>query len=88
MYRVGDRVVVRPDLRRGVRYYMDNKDDWNSATEEMCAMAGKTVTIERTSAGQYSVTGSVWHWTDEMFYGPEGDGFDASCAGDLAALFS
>lgn len=76
-YQVGDRVVVRSDLRQRVQYYMDPVDNdsyWvkNDVTPSMMAFGGKTVEIVDFS-GQYQIAGSHLWWTDEMFEGLESE---------------
>ena len=67
-YNVGDRVIVRKDLR-----YDETYGEWN-VTQDMAELAGKEVTIEAVDDdpfyGQhYKVDKSIWGWTDEMFSG-------------------
>ena len=71
MYQVGDRVRVRCDLNQRQTYYTANKEDYNSATNDMVLFAGKVVTISDQIYGQYRVKECAFYWTDEMFEGLE-----------------
>lgn len=62
-YNVGDRVVVRNDLKTGVQYGIDN------AVPEMLEFRGKELEVlEIDSSGEYTLSGenNIWSWTDEM----------------------
>ena len=61
-------VRVRPDLKRGVRYFMKNGHESNVATQEMVAMAGMVVHANKFG-GQYHVEEdeNYYNWTDDMF---------------------
>ena len=72
-YQVGDRVVVRHDLKEGKRYYMDDGDSCDVATSEMVELAGQTVTIRERPGGKYYIKGCGWYWTDDMFEGLESE---------------
>lgn len=87
LYRPGDRVIVRPDLKRNTRYYMLNgSETFNAAVDDMFLLAGKIVTISDIWLnGQYHVEGSTWSWTDEMFLGPYTD--PHLTAVDLSVIF-
>lgn len=71
-YSEGDIVVVRPDIKYGSTYYMDDMFTHDIATESMCEFAGTQVTIESVkhlTDGGYKYTieeGDCW-WTDDMF---------------------
>jgi len=73
LYQPGDRVIVRSDLRNNERYHMDGDPHiWMYTNEEMRRLAGEVVTIKgRHNCNEdiYSVEGSPWGWTDEMFVG-------------------
>lgn len=62
-YKVGDKVVVRKDLKDNNIY------DSVIATEEMEEFAGKTVTITRVKTGAYNIKEDhgEWNWSDGMF---------------------
>lgn len=67
-YKVGDRVVVRPDL--------STRDEFRdlAVTSEMAALAGKVVTISavlRAAPAGYSIVedNGAWFWAPEMFSG-------------------
>lgn len=74
-YKVGDKVVVREDLRRNREYSMESDiDNSNTATDEMVKLRGKVVTITDVSEnGQYVINNQEGRfsflWTDEMFKG-------------------
>ena len=72
-YQVGDRVVVRHDLKEGKRYYMDDGDSCDVATGEMVEQAGQTVTIRERLGGKYHIKECRWYWTDDMFEGLESE---------------
>ena len=66
-YKVGDKVCVRSDLKRGKTYYMEgSKREHNSAIREMIELAGEIVTI-KDAWGQYYIEEHECSWTDEMF---------------------
>lgn len=67
-YKVGDKVVVRNDLRTDRRYLMENGIVGNSVTDEMVKLRGRVVTI-RSCGRQYKIDESVFSWTDYMFEG-------------------
>ena len=74
-YKVGDRVVVKEDLRKHGKYFMESGiDNSNTATDEMVKLRGKVVTITDISGnGQYVINNQKGRfsflWTDEMFEG-------------------
>lgn len=71
-YQVGDRVVVRDDLKIGRRYSMYNKTACdNTVIISMIPFRGKTVTISEIAFGeQYRIQELAGVcWTDEMFEG-------------------
>ena len=74
-YKVGDKVVVREDLRRNREYSMESDiDNSNTATDEMMKLRGKVVTVTDVSEnGQYVINNQKGRfsflWTDEMFKG-------------------
>lgn len=73
-YKVGDKVVVREDLRTDVpKYYMADKSDHNCVVDEMLKYRGNTLTIKVASAGGYRLEedNECWTWTDEMFSEPK-----------------
>lgn len=71
LYHAGDRVIVRPDIKRGERYWMSSGDASDVATSEMEAMANRTVTIKALTrySGKYKVVEDEngLSWTDDMF---------------------
>lgn len=66
-YAIGQKVRIRPDLRLGTTYSM-NDDLWDDvATEEMLEFKGQLVTIVRTGCKYYiREDGGAFNWTDEM----------------------
>ena len=62
MYKVGDRVRVRKDLKDGALYGAQSYFDI-----DMKCMLGKTVTIASASQKGYTIKEFGWMWTDEMF---------------------
>lgn len=74
-YKVGDKVVVREDLRRNREYSMESGiDNSNTVTDEMMKLRGKVVTVTDVSEnGQYVINNQEGRfsflWTDEMFKG-------------------
>ena len=61
MYKVGDKVRVRSDLKAHEQY------GDNVATKAMEALAGQTVTISMAGHASYQIYGADSYWTDEMF---------------------
>ena len=69
MYRVGDIVRVRNDLKRGV-YYCDETNTYRDVVnDDMLRLAGKDVTIRSVGNGYYRIDGDKWFWYAEMFSG-------------------
>ena len=77
-YKIGDKVVVREDLRRNREYFMESGiDNSNTVTDEMMKLRGKVVTItditNTSGNGQYVINNQEGRfsflWTDEMFKG-------------------
>ncbi len=68
-YQSGDVVYVRPDLRTGYWYQMEDADaPAEIATGEMLAFAGLPMTIDRVRSYGYTLEGiDDFNWTDEMF---------------------
>ena len=71
---VGDRVVVRTDLQISTHAYAMLSDTKFQlfAFGDMDNLRGKTVRITDIPHGRiksYSIEGSSWRWTDEMFEG-------------------
>lgn len=79
-YSPGDRVVVRSDLRSGVKYFMYNSSVSDVAISEMLQFAGKTVEIESisNSKNKYRIKECKYWWTDGMFIGMTSVIFDDS----------
>ena len=72
LYKPGDVVRIRKDLRAGHSYYMKSgpyggqENDYVS--EEMMAMRGKLVHIDHiSSSGSYKIKECNGLWDDEMF---------------------
>ena len=74
-YKIGDKVVVREDLRRNREYSMESDiDNSNTAIDEMMKLRGKVVTVTDVNKnGQYVINNQKGRfsflWTDEMFKG-------------------
>jgi len=74
-YKVGEYVVVRHDLKLGVRYGMKDNPYADGVALEMLKHAGsvvKIVALEEDclyNGHCYKIEGSTWRWTDEMFSG-------------------
>ena len=75
MYKKGDVVVVRKDLRHSKRYAMADGSNPIDVNDEMIALGGTEVTI-LLEPGEgmrtwYSIEedGGSWSWSDEMFDG-------------------
>lgn len=68
-YKVGDRVRVRKDLECGKFYSAEHDEDVRDVVvEAMMRFTGKCVTIsDIDDLGKYSIHGSIYSWTDEMF---------------------
>lgn len=73
LYKVGDRVRVRHDLKTRVTYNMAGSDVCDTATRDMIALAGQVVTI-KACGYKYRIAECGWNWTDEMFDGLADDG--------------
>lgn len=67
-YNIGDKVRVRTDLSKGIRYYMADKSISEYVVDKMMKFAGKIVTITRAGI-KYGIEECGWSWTDEMFEG-------------------
>lgn len=70
-FKVGDRVVVRSDLKVDERYPQQGERVARClVTSDMAKLAGKVVTIgESVYPDRYRVCGSARSWTDGMFEG-------------------
>lgn len=66
-FKVGEKVMVRKDLKPHIPYYMADKSDYYYAVPDMMDRAGKIVTITEVNRKYYRIKGSDWKWTDEMF---------------------
>ena len=78
-YSVGDRVIVRSDLKEGT-YYMrsgsSSRPIADYVIDNMLALAGSIVTIKsvnRNNSGKYRIEEFDCNWTDEMFAGKFAD---------------
>ena len=63
-YKIGDKVLVRPDLEEGEKYGDE------TFMSEMLHLKGKIVTIEHVdhpNCYRIKEDSDQWHWTDEMF---------------------
>ena len=69
MYSVGDRVVVRNDLKKDYEYRMfGNSNISDIVVDSMMASRGQIVTISSVKS-KYKIHGDPHWWTDEMFEG-------------------
>ena len=69
-YKIGDKVLVRPDLEEGKKYGNE------VVISDMLFFKGKIVTIEHVDHPDYyriKEDSDQWHWTDEMFVGKESE---------------
>lgn len=65
-YKIGDKVLVRPDLEEGKKY------GDAVVMSDMLSFRGKIVTIEHVdhpNCYRIKEDPDQWHWTDEMFSG-------------------
>lgn len=75
LYKVGDKVRIRRDLKRGDGYTMAGERWSNSVTPSMAARRGEEVEITGTWDWGYTISGDEvsWTWTDSMFEGTAED---------------
>lgn len=66
-YRVGDQVMIRPDLEVGKSYPMEDGSDYWAVTMEMASWGGEIVTISEASEKYYSIKEHSFFWSDTMF---------------------
>ena len=67
-YKIGDKVLVRSDLKEGKTYGDE------VVMSDMLYLKGKIVTIEHVDHPDYyriKEDPDQWHWTNEMFIGKE-----------------
>lgn len=85
LYNIGDRVIVRPDLKNGQSYAMIDGSTYDVAIRGMVELAGRVLTIKDIVHGVYRVCEYGCGWTDTMFCGKEQmDDLDIPvCADDL-----
>ena len=70
MLKVGDKVVIRSDLKLYEKYAMkDKQDNCHIAVSEMVSFGGKEVTIASVCEEHYRIEEDRYSfcWTDEMF---------------------
>lgn len=70
MLKVGDRVVIRNDLKEYHKYDMENTlDNSQIVVPSMMVLRGKTVIISEARQQFYRIEedGGCWCWTDQMF---------------------
>ena len=77
LYKVGDKVMVRKDIKKDDHYHMVSCTESPGyrgmyVNSEMAAKAGWIVTIEdiiedMDCGYKYIIKEDVWSWTDEMF---------------------
>lgn len=72
-YKIGQKVMVRKDLKRHELYYMKSGEDGcyqkncDVINDDMMKMAGKVATISSYKYGKYGIKEMSYNWTDEMF---------------------
>lgn len=71
-YKTGDMVMVRPDIKSDIRYYMRSgpKMGWEpGCIENVERYAGQICTITGHAYGYYTIDADNggWSWSDEMF---------------------
>ena len=69
MLKIGDKIMVRRDLRRGKSYGMKESRLTQTFVYNMEIYMGRIVTIGRIDEYGYRILedGGSWSWTDEMF---------------------
>lgn len=71
LFRVGDKIAVRHDVRRGRRYFMMHRNaQGDVVTSEMLRARGHLICVEqygRESVDEYNIQGFSQFWTDAMF---------------------
>jgi hypothetical protein len=68
LFKVGQRVMVRPDLKYQRRYKNISNDEGDIVTGQMYELKGKQVTISSISTmGKYRIEEESSWWTEEMF---------------------
>ena len=73
-YKVGDKVIVKKNIKIGKCYGMDGEDNQECmVTKDMASRAGKVVTISAVrNCGdyhRYHIEEDYWNWVDGMFEG-------------------
>lgn len=82
-YKIGDKVLVRPDLEEGKTYGDE------IVISDMLYFKGKIVTIEHVDyPNHYRIKEDPdqWHWTDEMFSGNESEEIKSKYLSDLEEI--
>ncbi len=90
LYHIGDKVIVRSDLRAEAWYYMCDGSRGDGVDPQMLDLCGKVCTIAGiTSGNEYLLAEDdvgFW-WTDGMFEGKALKLDDIKIQGDCACLF-
>lgn len=75
LYKPGDRVVVRDDLRVYTNYAMRGSEQRMTVVEEMLPFRGWEVTIAEVNHGFYFIEedNHYYYWSDDMFTGYAND---------------
>ena len=82
-YKIGDKVLVRPDLEEGKTYGDE------VVISDMLYFKGKIVTIEHVDyPNHYRIKEDPdqWHWTDEMFSGNESEEIKSEYLSDFEEI--
>lgn len=67
-YKLGDEVMIRPDLKVGKKYYMNDHLSSIHATHGMVDRSGEIHTISDIRFGRYIIDDDKGYlWADEMF---------------------
>ena len=82
-YKIGDKVLIRPDLEEGKKYGDE------VVMSDMLYLKGKIVTIEHVDyPNHYRIKEDPdqWHWTDEMFSENESEEIKSKYLSDLEEI--
>ena len=82
-YKIGDKVLVRPDLEEGKTYGDE------VVMSDMLFFRGKIVTIkhiDHPNCYRIKEDPDQWHWTDEMFSGNESEEIKSEYLSDFEEI--